>query len=232
MKGIAWSPNSLMMELVGCGILYLTLLFCAVSLCLARDSFAQNPSSQPGAEQRTVLFFGDSLTAGYLVAEKESYPRKIQELIAQQQLPYQVVNAGVSGETSAAGLRRINWVLYKKPDIFVLALGANDMLRGIPIDETKKNLQGIIDRVKARYPEVRILIAGMKALPNIGEPYTSGYATMYHQLASENRAWLIPFLLEGVAGVPELNLPDRIHPTAAGYDRVAENVWFVLEKLL
>lgn len=202
--------------------------FSMVVYCFPWVSSAESTPSQQG----TIFFFGDSLTAGYRVSEKENYPRKIQELIAQQQLPYQVVNAGVSGETSAAGLRRVEWAVRTKPDIFVLALGANDMLRGIPIEETKKNLQGIIDRVKARYPDSRILIAGMKALPNIGEPYTSGYEAMYHQLASENKAWLIPFLLEGVAGVPELNLPDRIHPTAAGYDRVAENVWFVLEKLL
>ncbi len=147
-------------------------------------------------------------------------------------LRFRAVNAGVSGETSAGGLRRIDWVLQQPVAVLVLELGANDALRGQDLAATKRNLQEIIDRASARYPEVRIAIAGMRVPPNLGPRYAREFRQLFVELARENDAALIPFLLEGVAGVPELNQPDGIHPNAAGARIMAENVWRVLEPIL
>lgn len=206
------------------------------SLLLAVVIFAAQAGAQGGEgdekARRTILFFGDSLTAGLGIDTDRAFPALIQTKIDSLKWPFEVVNAGLSGETSAAGLRRIDWVLRRKVDITVLELGSNDGLRGIPLGSTKKNLQGIIDRTKKKYPEVRIVIAGMMMPPNLGPDYTEQFRVLFADLARENKTALIPFLLEGVGGMPELNLPDGIHPTAEGHEMVAKNVWVVLKPLL
>jgi acyl-CoA thioesterase I len=180
----------------------------------------------------TILFFGDSLTAGLGVQQEQAYPALVQQKIREKNLPFDVINAGVSGDTTAGGLARLDWVLQKKIDIFVLALGANDGLRGLPVAQMKANLQAIIDRMKAKDPTVKIVIAGMQMPPNLGGDYANAFRQVFADLARENNAALIPFLLEGVAGHLDLNQADHIHPTAAGQKVVAGNVWRVLEALL
>ncbi|HZZ20972.1 MAG TPA: arylesterase [Opitutaceae bacterium] len=183
---------------------------------------------------RTVVFFGDSLTAGYGLADPdtESYPSQVQRHIDAEHLPWRVVNAGLSGETSAGGLRRIDWVLNQKADILVLELGANDGLRGTATEVTSANLQGIIDHVRARYPDTRIVLAGMMMPPSMGQDYTDAFRAIYPALAKKNGLTLIPFLLDKVAAIPELNQGDGIHPTAAGAKIVADGVWVVLRPIL
>lgn len=184
------------------------------------------------AEIKTILFFGNSLTAGYGVDPSEAFPSLIQNKIDSLKLPYKVVNAGVSGETSSGGNGRINWILRQPLDVFVLELGANDGLRGIPINETKKNLQAIIDKVKAKYPEAKLVLAGMQIPPNMGQPYANEFKNVFPQLAEKNNMILIPFLLQGVGGEVKYNQKDGIHPTPEGYKIVAENVWRVLKDVL
>ncbi len=181
---------------------------------------------------RTILFLGDSLTAGLGVEESQAFPALIQEKIRAANLPYQVINAGLSGDTTAGGLSRLDWILQKPVDILVLELGANDGLRGLPVAAMKTNLQAIIDRVKAKNPQVKIVITGMEIPPNFGTDYTADFHAIFSQLAQTNHAALIPFLLEGVGGHLDLNQPDHIHPTPAGHKIVAENVWRILEPLL
>ncbi len=188
-----------------------------------------------GAEPtRTLVFFGDSLTAGYGLDDPtaESYPALIQHRLEAAGRPWRVVNAGLSGETSSGGLRRIDWVLRQPVDLFVLALGANDGLRGIEPAVTATNLQGIIDRVRAKYPATRIVLAGMQMPPTMGDAYAREYAAVFPALAEKNHLAFIPFLLAGVATKPELNQPDGLHPNAAGAAVVAETVWQALLPLL
>jgi len=184
---------------------------------------------QKSDESGAILFFGTSLTAGMGLDPNDAYPRVIQEKLDSLDLPYQVVNAGLSGETTASGRNRIGWVLNQQVDIFVLELGANDGLRGIPLDETRKNLQAIIDTIRSKNPETKIILAGMQIPPNLGQEYTSEFRNIFPELAKKNNIRLIPFLLENVAGNPELNQQDGIHPTAKGQKILAENVWEVLE---
>ncbi len=181
---------------------------------------------------RSIVFFGNSITAGYGLDLTEAFPARIQEKLDSMNAHYKVVNAGVSGETSAGGNSRIDWILKQPVDIFVLELGGNDGLRGIPIEETRKNLQSIIDKVKAKNPQVKIVLAGMQIPPNMGKSYTTSFKTMYPELAKKNNASLIPFILEGVGGIPKLNLQDGIHPTAEGHRILAENVWKILQPLI
>lgn len=183
-------------------------------------------------DTKTILFFGDSLTAAMGLDPAEGFPAEIQQKIDSIGLNYEVVNAGLSGETTAGGRNRIQWVLNQKVDVFVLELGANDGLRGIPVEETRQNLQAIIDIVRAKNPNVEIILAGMQVPPNLGQDYTEEFKNVFPELAQENDLHLIPFLLEGVAGNPSLNQQDRIHPTEEGYDIVAENVWTVLEPVI
>ncbi|HYP17642.1 MAG TPA: arylesterase [Opitutus sp.] len=183
---------------------------------------------------KTIVFFGDSLTAGYGLDDptSEAYPALIQAKIAAAQQPYRVVNAGLSGETSAGGLRRVDWILRQPVDIFVLALGANDGLRGIEPSVTKANLQATLDRVRAKNPATKILVAGMMMPASLGAAYAREYTAVFPDVARKNNATLIPFLLENVGGRDELNQPDRIHPTAEGQAILAETVWKHLQPLL
>ena len=183
-------------------------------------------------DKKLILFFGTSLTAGMGLDPNEGFPAVIQEKIDSLGMDYKVVNAGLSGETTASGSNRVDWVLNQEVDIFVLELGANDGLRGIPLEETRKNLQNIIDIVREKNPEVKIVLAGMQIPPNLGPEYTSDFKRMFPELVEENNIEFIPFLLEGVAGRPELNQEDGIHPTAEGQEILAENVWEVLKPML
>ncbi len=183
-------------------------------------------------DKRIILFFGNSITAGYQLAIEQAFPAIIQGWLDSLEYDYQVVNAGLSGETTASGKSRIDWVLRTVPDIFVLELGANDGLRGLSLEETPKNLQAIIDAVKAANPNVKIVVAGMLVPPNLGQEYTAGFSEIFPNVAKANDATLIPFILEGVAGDPELNLDDGIHPTPDGHIIVAETVWKYLFPLL
>lgn len=183
-------------------------------------------------EERTIIFYGDSLTAGYGLDPENAFPAIIKERLDNEGKNYRVVNAGVSGETSSGGLTRITWVLNQSVDIFILELGANDGLRGIPPEETRKNLQGIIDKVHEKNPQCTIILAGMMVPPNMGQDYSKKFATIFPSLSKANDSELIPFLLEGVAGDPELNLPDGIHPNVEGHKIVAGNIMKVLGPLL
>ena len=183
-------------------------------------------------KKKTIVFFGNSLTAGYGLSPEQAFPALIQNKIDSIGLPYQVVNAGVSGETSSGGKTRIDWILQQPVDIFVLELGANDGLRGFPLSATKKNLQDIIYKVKAKNPNIKLVFAGMQIPPNMGQKYSTEFRNMFGELAAKNNMTLIPFLLEGVGGEPELNQADGIHPNEEGSHIVAENVWKHLEKLL
>ncbi|WP_436517266.1 arylesterase [Ekhidna sp. To15] len=196
---------------------------------IAEKKEAPNPET---SSAKIILFFGNSITAGYQLDMDQAFPALIQKRIDSLGLNYKTINAGLSGETSAGGKSRIDWVLRTVPDIFVLELGANDGLRGLPLDETVKSLQAIIDAVKKANPDVEIVIAGMMVPPNLGEDYTSQFKNIFSELAEKNNAVYIPFILENVAGIPELNLSDGIHPTPEGHAIVAETVWQYISPLL
>jgi acyl-CoA thioesterase-1 len=199
--------------------------FVVVALAL----IAANASAQT---DKNVVFFGDSLSAGYGVESSQAFPALVEKKIEEAHLPYRVQNAGVSGDTSAGGLRRIDWLLQNKIDVLVLELGGNDGLRGLPIDAMKSNLRTIIAKVRARNPEAKIVVAGMQIPPNVGIDYAANFKRAFEDLAAETHATLIPFLLENVGGIRELNQPDMIHPTAAGHRVIADNIWRVLEPIL
>lgn len=182
--------------------------------------------------KKTIICFGNSLTAGYGLDIKESWPSLLQNRIDSLDLGYKVVNAGISGETSSGGLNRIDWVLNQKVDIFILELGANDMLRGLDITMTEKNLKGILESVHKKNPGIPIIVAGMLAPPNMGEAYETQFKGIYKSLATDFNGELIPFFLNGVAGVDSLNLGDGIHPNAKGQYIVLENVWQQLKKVI
>ena len=216
------------------------LSFLLLLAACSNDKTAQNQdskdSSSVGAkiteqtsDKKNILFFGTSLTAGYGLDPTEAYPALIQQKIDSLKLPYKVINGGLSGETSAAGKSRIDWLLKQPVSIFVLELGANDGLRGIAVKETIANLQAIIDKVKVKNPNVKLVMEGMQMPPNMGETYTTEFKAIFKDLANKNEMVYVPFLLEGVAGVPKLNLGDGIHPTAKGHQILAENVWVVLK---
>lgn len=187
------------------------------------------------SDERVILFFGNSLTAGYGVELSEAFPALIQEKLDEMGESYDVRNSGVSGETTTSGKNRLEFVLgtLNQPlDIFVLELGANDGLRGIDLKETRRNLQEIIDIVRSSHPDVKILICGMEVPPNMGEAYIQEFRSIFPDLATLNQAKLVPFLLDGVAGESELNLPDGIHPTPEGHGIVAENVWTIMKSMI
>jgi acyl-CoA thioesterase I len=177
----------------------------------------------------TVLFVGTSLTAGYGLPAEDAFPARIQQKIDSAGLPHRVVNAGVSGETSAGARRRAGWLLRQPFDVLVLETGANDMLRGADLDSTRANIDAIIREVREQRPDAAIILVGMMAPPNLGAEYSERFAALYPELAERHDLPLVPFLLDGVGGVPEMNLGDGIHPNAEGQRLVAENVWEVLE---
>lgn len=182
-----------------------------------------------GAEERRILVLGDSLTKGYGLDPEDAFPSLLQEKIKESGLDdWTVMNGGVSGDTTAGGLRRINWLLRKEVDILIVALGGNDGLRGIDPSETEKNLQGIIDAARKKYPDLKIIIAGMQMPDNLGKDYVKRFREAFPKVAEENDLPMIPFLLEGVGGNPDLNQPDFIHPNEAGQKIIAETVWKVL----
>lgn len=183
-------------------------------------------------DKKVILFYGDSLTAGYGLEENESFPSLIEDKIDSLGMNYTVVNAGLSGETTSGGLQRIDWVMKQKVDIFFLELGANDMLRGLPLVETRKNLSKIIATVKAKNPHVKIALCEMISPPNMGQKYGTEFTSIFKDLTSPPDITFIPFFLDGVAGHPDLLLKDGKHPNAAGQLIVADNIWKSLEKLL
>lgn len=187
---------------------------------------------QASTAPKVILFFGDSLTAGYGLSVEEAFPALVEKKLTQNGRTVKTVNAGLSGETTAGGLTRIDWVLRQPIDVFVLELGANDGLRGLPLDQTRKNLQAIIDKVKTKYPKAKIVIAGMMVPPNLGPDYTTKFRKIFPELAKKNNAVLIPFLLQDVAGIEKLNLTDGIHPNVEGHKIVADNVYKVITPLL
>ncbi len=178
---------------------------------------------------KTILVLGDSLSEGFQLKSSEAYPLLLADKLRAAGLNFQVTNASASGGTTEGGLQRLPSHLQRKIDIFILELGINDAFRGIPVDQIQKNLQAIIDKLKTQNASVRVVIAGMQ-VPNYGaDDYVSAFGEMFGKLAAKNGAALVPYLLEGVAGNPSLNLPDGIHPNAAGQKILAENVWRVLE---
>ena len=221
MSFIRWTFFS---SLLGC---------CLVAACHSQGLSSRAPEVPADAGQtRLILFLGDSLTAGRGLTPSQSFPAHLQEKIRALGWNFTIVNAGLSGETSSAGLRRVNWLLRNKIDVLVLELGANDGLRGISPELTEQNLQGIIDKVRHKNPQVEVVIAGMKMPPSLGLDYSQQFGAIFPNLAKRNDGALIPFLLEGVAGVAELNREDGIHPTVEGHRIVAENVWQVLRPVL
>ncbi|WP_340104970.1 arylesterase [Rhodohalobacter sp. 8-1] len=182
--------------------------------------------------QNKILMFGDSITAGYGLGEEQAYPAFIQDKIDSLDLNYTVVNAGLSGETTAGGARRVDWILQQEVDIFLIGLGGNDGLRGIDPSNTKKNLITIIEKVREKDSEIDIILAGMEAPPNLGQQYTSEFRSVFREVANEKDVTFMPFLLEDVAGNEELNQPDGIHPTAEGQQIIANNIWPYLKPLL
>ncbi|MBK8563369.1 MAG: arylesterase [Saprospiraceae bacterium] len=197
----------------------------------AEETLAE-PVKKP-SERKKIVFFGNSLTAGYGLDDVNTgYVALIQQRLDSLGFAYNAVNAGLSGETSAGGNERVDWVLKQPVDIFVLELGGNDALRGIQTEETVKNLGSILQKVKAKYPDVKLVLAGMEAPPNMGQAYTTSFRAMYPKLASEHGATLIPFLLKNVGGNPELNQGDRIHPNEKGQVIMRETVWEALEGIL
>jgi acyl-CoA thioesterase-1 len=211
------------------------LLLFAVASCA--DEPATGSASASGASparsaplRPRVVVLGDSLTAGLGVAATEAYPALLQEKIDRAGLAFEVVNAGVSGDTSAGGVRRLDWVLDGNTRVLIVALGANDGLRGLPVTELKRNLTTIVSTARAR--GVSVLLAGMEAPPNVGAEYTTAFRQAYRDVAREEEVPLVPFLLEGVAGRPDLNQSDGIHPNPDGARRIADTIWPALEPLL
>jgi acyl-CoA thioesterase-1 len=196
------------------------------------ESPARVPAPAAESERPSVLFLGTSLTAGLGLEPEDAYPALIQRKIDSLGLDYRVINAGVSGETSAGALRRVDWLFREPVSVLVLETGGNDGLRGLPPDSLGANIQAIFDRAKQLQPPPRLVLLGMRMPPNYGRAYAERFQQVYRDLARRNNAALVPFLLEGVGGIPNLNQPDGIHPTAEGQRRVAETVWRVLGPVL
>ena len=189
-------------------------------------------SASAQTTNRTVLVLGDSIAAGYGVDPEEGFVSILQKKVQDSKLPFTVVNGGVSGDTTSGGLRRIDWLLRRKIDVLLLELGGNDGLRGITPGASRTNLQAIIDKAKAKYPDVRVIVAGMQMPTTMGRDYTEEFTAIFPAIAKQNGTKLIPFLLEGVGGDPKLNQPDMIHPNPKGHSIVAENCWKILKPLL
>jgi acyl-CoA thioesterase-1 len=219
----------------GVALLILLGIISFLSACSSNPEKTQAEKGEQAAEstaKKTILFFGNSLTAGYGIDPEESFAGRIQSRLDSLKKEYRVINGGLSGETTAGGLSRLDWFLEEEPYLFVLELGGNDGLRGIALTETKKNLLAIVDKVRAKYPNTKIILAGMQIPPNMGKEYTEEFKAIYPAVAKEKNIELIPFLLEGVAGNPDLNLPDGIHPTPEGHRIVMETLWPFISKAL
>ncbi|MBI1841885.1 MAG: arylesterase [Verrucomicrobia bacterium] len=208
------------------------LAFWLLVLFLFLPSFSVEAGAPPAVSPKRVVFLGDSLTAGLGVDVEEAYPACVQRKITAAGLPFVVVNAGVSGDTTAGGLRRVDWILRQPVDVLVVALGGNDGLRGLTPALTRSNLSAIIDKARSLYPKARVLVAGMRMPPSMGPDYTKEFKATFPEVAREKHVGLIPFLLEGVGGNPELNQADQIHPTPEGHRRIGETVWATLKPLL
>lgn len=204
----------------------------ATTTAPATEAAATTASTGVSSTKKTILFYGNSITAGYGLDPAQAFPALIGKRLDSLNMDYKVVNAGLSGETTAGGKSRIGWVLRQPVDVFVLELGGNDGLRGVSLASTRQNLQAIIDTVRTKYPECKIVLAGMQVPPNLGTDYTQEFKGIYKELATKNKLPLIPFLLERVGGIPRLNLPDGIHPTAEGHRMVAETVWKTLKTVI
>jgi acyl-CoA thioesterase-1 len=211
----------------------------AVALAALACGTREPPPGEPDAAgpptdaRLVVLFLGTSLTAGYGLDPEEAFPARIQRKIDSARLRFRVVNAGVSGETSAGALRRLDWVLGREhPAVLVVETGANDGLRGQDLDSLRANLRAIVARARALEPPPRVVLLAMEALPNLGREYVTRFRAIYPEVAAASGADLIPFFLDGVAGVDSLNQPDGIHPTARGHRMAADNVWAVLGPML
>lgn len=213
--------------------LFLILFSCGSDSAKKENTSDKVTVVEESSNTKTILVFGDSLTAGYGLEDvNDAYPALIQTKIDSLSLKYTVINSGLSGETTAGGKNRINWVLNQKVDVFILELGANDGLRGVPLEETRTNLQAIIDAVLKKNAATKIVLAGMQLPPNMGHDYTTEFKFIFPELAKKNNLFLIPFLLKDVGGIPELNQADGIHPTVEGQKILANNVWTVLEPII
>ncbi len=198
----------------------------------AGSASAPTTATPPNNARKTILFVGTSLTAGYGLDPQQAYPSLIQHRLDSLGLDYEAVNAGVSGETSSGAVHRMPWLLKQPFEVFVLETGANDGLRGLPVDSLRANIQRILDDVKRTHPQAKILLVGMEALPNMGSAYVKGFQTVYPQLAKKNQVAYLPFLLEGVGGIDTLNQRDMVHPNPQGAAIIAETVWSALRPLL
>jgi len=222
-----------------CYFLFLLILLSCKSDSSKKEKTTEKPpiesesNIKENSATKIILFFGDSLTAGFGLDDvNDAFPAIIQTNIDSLSLGYTVINSGLSGETTAGGKNRINWVLNQKVDVFILELGANDGLRGVPLKETRKNLQIIIDAVLEKNASTKIILAGMQLPPNMGQDYITEFKTIFPELAKKNDLYLIPFLLKDVGGIPTLNQADGIHPTVEGQKILANNVWTILEPIL
>jgi acyl-CoA thioesterase-1 len=196
------------------------------------DSSASESRAPSKDVRKTILIVGTSLTAGYGIDPEQAYPALIQRRLDSLGMNYEVINAGVSGETSSGALHRMDWLLKQPIDVFVLETGANDGLRGLPVDSLRANIQQILDDVKRTHPQAKILLVGMEALTNMGVAYSTSFRSVYPQLAKKNRLAFLPFLLKGVGGVDTLNQQDMVHPNPRGAAIIAETVWSALRGLL
>lgn len=197
-----------------------------------QDNESETEMMPKQVENKTIVFFGNSITAGYQLDPNVAFPALIQKRIDSLEMPYTCINAGLSGETTAGGVERVDWILKGKVDVFVLELGANDGLRGLPLNESKDNLITIIEKVRTANAGVRILLAGMEVPPNMGDEYILEFRNVFIEVANETQVELLPFLLSGVAGNRSLNLADGIHPNEHGHKIVMETVWKSLSVLL
>ena len=208
----------------------MSLLAAAAAACLAVSDAPRALGADAGGGTKTIVAFGDSLTAGLGVPIEDAYPARLERRLRAEGYDYRVVNAGVSGDTTAGGLRRVDWALRSRPAIAIVELGANDGLRGLPVPLMRANLAGIIERFQAA--GVAVVLAGMKVPPNYGPDYSRTFAVVFSDLARRYRTPLIPFFLDGVAGVAALTQPDGLHPTSEGYRVIVDRIWPVLKPLL
>lgn len=207
----------------------------AAPTAATRENQSPSPTSPSPAAvltRRTLVVLGDSLAAGHGVEPDQAFPALLQAQVTQAGLPFEVINAGVSGDTTAGGVRRLSWLLRRPIDVLLIELGGNDGLRGLPLTATHSNLVTIIELTRQKYPQAKILLAGMQMPPNMGEDYTREFRELYPRIAKAKDVTLIPHLLEGVGGRPELNLPDQIHPTPEGHRYITTNVWKIVREVL